>query len=239
MASTTFTTESGTQILIQNYKSESTFDLLKALIPIIESVEAGEVDGTIGDTLETGILSYVPNGAGLFLTNYPERLLIEDAPPVEDTDTAGAGVEGYCFNPDCPVHGAQNKALAATVLLSEEDELNDDVLSDSLADIILGIVSGEISTEDAEQLAETAEDLEASFDDVEDMIMAFVDQVPNLTEEGYLLGLEELATEITDYAEHLDDEDASRTIIYSIGSGIKMAAAWTTLFSNSPELVAA
>jgi hypothetical protein len=242
MASITFALESGTQILIQNYKSPSTFELLKALIPVIESVEAGEIDGTIGETLETGIFSYPPNGAALLLTNNPERLLIETDPGTASEDLlqaqGGAGEE-YCDNVDCPVHGAQVRAEALGTDFGFNDELSDDTLSDALADVILGIACGAVTEDEQENLSLIESELEESFDDVEDMILAFVDQVPNLTEEGFLVGLEELATEITDYADHLADADASRTIIYSIGSGIKMAAAWTTLFSNSPERVAA
>ena len=97
MAEVTYKTESGTEITLRNIQSNSTFEIIKAAVPLIEKIELAEANGTAEELLNTILVGNVGETGGLVLTTDLARLLENQLEPDEDDDDDEDGICPVCL----------------------------------------------------------------------------------------------------------------------------------------------
>ena len=86
MAEITYKTQMGTELTLRNIQSNSTFEIIKAIVPMIEDIERAEANGTSEELLENLMVSHIGETSGLVLTTDLAGLLETELDPDEVDD---------------------------------------------------------------------------------------------------------------------------------------------------------
>jgi hypothetical protein len=86
MAEVTYKTKMGTEITLRNIQSNSTFEIIKAIVPMIEDIERAEANGTAEALLESLLVSRIGETGGVVITTDLPGLLETELDPDEDDD---------------------------------------------------------------------------------------------------------------------------------------------------------
>ena len=86
MAEVTYKTKMGTEITLRNIQSNSTFEIIKAVVPMIEDIERAEANGTAGELLDSLLVSRIGETGGVVITTDLPGLLETELDPYEDDD---------------------------------------------------------------------------------------------------------------------------------------------------------
>ena len=86
MAEVTYKTKMGTEITLRNIQSNSTFEIIKAVVPMIEDIERAEANGTAEELLESLLVSRIGETGGVVITTDLPGLLETELDPYEDDD---------------------------------------------------------------------------------------------------------------------------------------------------------
>jgi hypothetical protein len=237
MASVTYTTEQGTQISGVGFKSESSFEILKAAVALIENVEQAEVAGTAGEIL-SGVMTTRCGSEGLlFLTNNPKDVAIgvrlnqpispEDKAQIEaaggfvipptgelEEDDDDVVLPGNCDDPSCPCHDqeAQNFFQFLAELLEAENP-------------------------EAENLTQHIQLIQSAYDELETVLTAFQQTFQGRTDNGVdpLEAIDELGTVIRDFADHLPENHPAKGSLYTFGAGLSVSVGMLAELDDDDE----
>lgn len=214
MASVTYTTEQGTQISGVGFKSESSFEILKAAVALIESVEQAEVAGTAGDMLKGVVTTRCGSEGLLFLTNNPKDVAI-----------------GVRLNQPISAEEVAQIEAAGGFVIPPTDEDDDDELPqcddpNCICKLFDALAAG-LEAEDpaAEAVAGTVQLIQSAFDALESVLTAFQQTFPGRVDNGVdpLEAVDELGTVIRDFADHLPEGHPSSGSLYAFGAGLSVA----------------
>lgn len=210
MASVTFTTQSGTEISGKGFKSNSSFEILKAVIGLIERVELAEEAGTAAELLNSGILMQVGYGAGILLINDPDSIRI--APKCECGE----------------FHDLESGDDEQTEQTDEAAEEAGDEILDNVIDILTnaGILEDPNLEADVQTVTQT-------FDYIEVVLNKFIEALPYIPKEQVMDEIEGFAIELRDFADQMGDTLPGASA-YSLGAGITIGAG-LMLFSNKVQ----
>lgn len=235
MAEVKYTTQLGTEIILRNVQSNSSFEILKAAVPLIEQVELAEKAGKAEELIGRGLFASVGSSARLVLAGNPiERVQGLSDPPDEldddeddEDDLVALLYEGNvieviealtdqeCDNDDCPIH--RNGGVLDQYFADENDELTDEQVMQMVADALEEINCPECAAEREIKLIHDA------YDDLDELIARFVAVLEDIPMENIPQYIKFFGADVSKLAEKIDPDCSAAGSILGIGTGLKMA----------------
>jgi hypothetical protein len=86
MAEVTYKTQMGTEITLRNIQSNSTFEIIKAAVPMIEAIELAEANGTADELFKDVMVANIGESGGLVITTDLAGFLEQPIAPDDDDD---------------------------------------------------------------------------------------------------------------------------------------------------------
>src|ERR1039457_3897858 len=139
MAEITYKTQMGTELTLRNIQSNSTFEIIKAIVPMIEDIERAEANGTVDALLENLMVSRIGDGGGLVLTADLAGLLETELDPDEVDDDDDDEFDELC--PECQLRRDIDCINEAFDNLEGELDRFISVLDEMLPEDLLDIMS--------------------------------------------------------------------------------------------------
>ena len=233
MAEVKYTTQLGTEIILRNVQSNSSFEILKAAVPLIEQVELAEKAGKAEELIGRGLFASVGSSARLVLAGNPIEMvegLTAQPDDLEDDDEDDlvalidegnvieiieALTDQECDNDDCPIHG--NDGVLDQYFADENDDLTDEQVMKMVADALEEINCPECAAEREIKLIHDA------YDDLDDLIAKFIavlEDTPTVNIPQYI---KFFGADVSKLAEEINPGCSAAGSILGIGAGLKMA----------------
>ena len=233
MAEVKYTTQLGTEIILRNVQSNSSFEILKAAVPLIEQVELAEKAGKAEELIGRGLFASVGSSARLVLAGNPIEMVEglsaqpDDLEDDDEDDLVALLYEGNvieviealtdqeCDNDDCPIH--RNGGVLDQYFADENDELTDEQVMKMVADALEEISCPECAAEREIKLIHDA------YDDLDELIARFVAVLEDLPMENIPQYIKFFGADVSKLAEKIDPACSAAGSILGIGTGLKMA----------------
>jgi hypothetical protein len=233
MAEVKYTTQLGTEIILRNVQSNSSFEILKAAVPLIEQVELAEKAGKAEELIGRGLFASVGSSARLVLAGNPIEMVEglsaqpDDLEDDDEDDLVALLYEGNvieviealtdqeCDNDDCPIHG--DSGILDQYFADENDELTDEQVMKMVADALEEISCPECAAEREIKLIHDA------YDDLDELIARFVAVLEDLPMENIPQYIKFFGADVSKLAEKIDPACSAAGSILGIGTGLKMA----------------
>ena len=232
MAEVKYTTQLGTEIILRNVQSNSSFEILKAAVPLIEQVELAEKAGKAEELIGRGLFASVGSSARLVLAGNPIEMAqgLSDPPDELDDDeddlvallyegnvieVIEALTDQECDNDDCLIHG--DGGVLDQYFADENDELTDEQVMQMVADALEEISCPECAAEQEIKLIHDA------YDDLDELIARFVAVLEDIPMENIPQYIKFFGADVSKLAEKIDPACSAAGSILGIGTGLKMA----------------
>lgn len=233
MAEVKYTTQLGTEIILRNVQSNSSFEILKAAVPLIEQVELAEKAGKAEELIGRGLFASVGSSARLVLAGNPIQMVEglsaqpDDLEDDDEDDLVALLYEGNvieviealtdqeCDNDDCPIHG--DGGVLDQYFADENDELSDEQVMQMVADALEEISCPECAAEQEIKLIHDA------YDDLDGLIARFVAVLEDIPMENIPQYIKFFGADVSKLAEKIDPDCSAAGSILGIGTGLKMA----------------
>jgi hypothetical protein len=204
-----FTTVEGAEIILRD-ASNSTFEITRAAIALIDHVDALKVEGqeaSLDDCLVATPIGHA--GHSLVLVSHPERYFAQPLAAVEMV--AGESLH--------PIAGFDLEELAGEIA----EQVVEIILDKELEDLEEEECDDCRAEREAAETTELTAAVETSFNEVDGFFDEFYDEFANLTPAGMAWALDELGAKVRDYADHLPECNPAGSSLYALGAGIKIA----------------
>jgi len=233
MAEVKYTTQLGTEIILRNVQSNSSFEILKAAVPLIEQVELAEKAGKAEELIGRGLFASVGSSARLVLAGNPIEMVEglsaqpDDLEDDDEDDLIALLYEGNvieviealtdqeCDNDDCLIHG--DGGVLDQYFADENDELTDEQVMQMVADALEEISCPECAAEQEIKLIHDA------YDDLDELIARFVAVLEDIPMENIPQYIKFFGADVSKLAEKIDPACSAAGSILGIGTGLKMA----------------
>jgi hypothetical protein len=234
MASITFTTTLGTSVSIDGpFKSQSSFEIIKSAMAIVEAIELAEANEQdpeqipVVQMLHDGMYSPMLNGVGpltgLVLTSRPDHIVFMDQPASEYTATV-QDIE--------PTEGDESDEVEEYSPAEDFEDLVEELIGERLVELILESVSVAAGHKEFRQALVNLN--EEALGPVDLTLNKFFDMIPTFNETAFIGGMGILGTQIKEYSAILKANPAQGAV-YGIGVGLTLAAAMTEFFNDTPD----